>query len=70
VSARVAIRHSDTYGDDNEVKAYSGNKDNKPARAGSKSFNDLRQVIRGNENRNQQAAFRSAEGPTGDEIPF
>jgi len=38
VSARVAIRHSDTYGDDNEVKAYSSNKDNKPARAESKSF--------------------------------
>jgi len=36
VSVRVAIRHSDTYGDDNEVKTYVANKDIKLVMARSR----------------------------------
>jgi len=68
IAARLAIEESGGWPARNVIKAYAKTSTTRPKRAGD--LDKTRHQIRGNENCNQQTNFRSAEGPTGDEIPF
>jgi len=68
IAVRLAIEEVCGWLARNVIKAYAKVSSTRPKRASD--LDKARHQIRGNENCNQQANFRSAEGPTGDEIPF
>lgn len=68
IAVRLAIEEAGEWPARNVIKAYAKVSSTRPKRAGD--LDKIRHQIRGGEGRNQQATFRSAEGPTGDEIPF
>jgi len=68
IAVRLAIEEAGEWPARNVIKAYAKISTTRPKRAGD--LDKIRHQIRGNENCNQQTNFRSAEGPTGDEIPF